>query len=631
MLFLSYAGEDDETAREIADWFDTQGLEVYLWQDHRSGQFIEEIETSINKADAFLALMSPNFLASPWCRRERELAMFREKELRVRDPAATFIHVLKVKDTAYAETGFLRSYDWLDLTAERDKERTFRDLADRLRSSSPPDSAASGIISPSGESPFFRNRRDELNKVLGGLTNASGPHFWLMIAPPQLGKTWFLDRLSAEIAETPPQPSHWVARMVDLREQPLDVRSNAGMLLAQLFGRNSSITIESNALRNVAQEISQIGRPYLCLLDSAELLKEDTAVTVRRCLSQIYNLVQRAGNINVRLGLVVASRREDEWRGVFPHPGLSPLALTEFKEHIVQQALRDLAYQMGRTFEPSAFAQNATLVHHLSEGLPALLVRCLQWVRIEQFLELERLEEEELFAQLAHPYVQEGLLSQDSLFPWGRGQIPPSSRGQLGEPRRALDSAFRVLAPYRLFTQSHLRHHFDLDPDLRSSLENLGWPIEDLWKAISATALLKRPLNEPWQEIHGAIRKLLYRYYYRSDEDRAKAHREARNFVEIWADKQTGTEQVVGLVECLWHDAALLRLTGPRKMVEAMTESGRRLSQALSPSPAFTATELREYAAERMRNDEEFEGALRYYPGLFDRLVAVVLAPSQES
>lgn len=628
MLFLSYAGEDDETAREIARWLGARGFEVYLWQEHRGGQFIEEIETAINKADAFLALMSPSFLVSPWCRRERELAIFREQELRANDSASPFIYILMAKETSYAETGFLRSYDWVDLSVRRDKERALHNLIERLRSSGPPESALPGVISPGRESPFFRNRRDELNKVLGGLTNASGPHFWLVIAPPQLGKTWFLDRLSAELAEIPSQPSHWMARLVDLREQPLDVRSDAGALLARLFGHRSSITIESNALRNIAQKISKIGRPYLCLLDSAELLKEDTANTLRLCLSQIYNLVQDAGDINVRLGLVVASRREDEWRGVFPHPGLSPLALTEFKDHVVQQALRDLAYQMGRTFAPMTFTHNAAFVHNLSEGLPALLVRCLQWVRTEQFYELSRLEQEDLFVQLAHPYVQDGLLSQDSLFPWGHWQIPPRSRGQLGEPMRALDSAFRVLAPYRLFTQSHLRHHFGLDLDLRSALEDLGWSMEDLWKAISGTALLRRPLNEPWQEIHGAIRRLLYRYYYRSDEERAKAHREARNFVEIWADKQTGTEQVIGLVECLWHEAIVLRLTESGRTKEALTESARRLSQALSPSPAFTSTELREYAAERMRNDEEFEEALRYVPGLFEELIAVALGPS---
>ena len=51
----------------------------------------------------------------------------------------------------------------------------------------------------SGE-PVFLNREQELENVLRGLTNASGPHFWLVVGPPQLGKTWFLDRIGKDLA-----------------------------------------------------------------------------------------------------------------------------------------------------------------------------------------------------------------------------------------------------------------------------------------------------------------------------------------------------------------------------------------------------------------------------------------------
>jgi hypothetical protein len=151
--------------------------------------------------------------------------------------------------------------------------------------------------------------------------------------------------------------------------------------------------------------------------------------------------------------------------------------------------------------------------------------------------------------------------------------------------------------------------------------------MEDLWKAISNTALLSQPLNEPWQEIHSAIRRLLYRYHYKSEEERAEAHSAARRFVEVWADRQVGTEQVVGLVECLWHEASALRLTESSRVEEALSESARKLSQALTPSSAYTVEELRGYAAARMRNDEEFGEALRDFPSLFNRLIAIILAP----
>jgi hypothetical protein len=622
MLFLSYAEEDGDTASEVAERLRERGLEVWRWQapENRAGQFIEQIEKAIGAADAFLALLSPSFLASPWCRMERDLALHREQDLRAANPAAAFIRVLKIIDGAYRDAGFLRNYDWVDLASPASRLAALQDLLPHLRpdsKASPPGTGPGGLDLTS---PLFRNRHDELKKVVRGLTNAAGPHFWLVITPPQLGKTWFLNRVSAEVLVA--EPTGWAARSIDLREQPADVRADPGAILARLFGLAAPIAAEPKTLLAIARAISRSGKSHLCLLDSAELLDEATARILRSCLSQIYRLVQRAGKIDVRLALIVASRREDEWRGVTPAPRLYPLPLTEFKVDVVQDTLRDLAKQMGRSFGPDEFEHNAVLVHRLSEGLPALLVRCLQWIRAEEWLAMDRLDSPELFAELAHPYIREELLSPESLVP-GRDV-------QAREPRRALDEAFRVLAPYRLFTQSHLRHHLGSDRAFETILEDLGWSMEDLWKAISATALLLRPLNEPWQEIHSAIRRLLYRYYYTSSTQRAEAHREARKFVEVWADRQAGKEQVIGLVECLWHEAAVLRLSGSAETERALSESARTLSQALKPSSAYTLTELREYAAERMRNDEEFQEVLSD-PELFNALVGLVVAPRQES
>jgi hypothetical protein len=619
VLFLSYAEEDDKTALEIAKWLGEQGMEVYVWQHSRGGRFITQIEDAINRADAFIALISPHYLCSDWCGKERDLAMQRERDIKAADgPAAAFIHVLKIRDTPGRDAGFLRIYDWVDLTNPRNKEGALDSLASRLKLRSQTGSAGAGPTSPGPGSQSFRNRRDELDRVLRGLNNASGPHFWLVTAPPELGKTWFMRQLSAELASA--EPARWVATRVDLRDQAIDVRGDAELLLPRLFGLSSSIRTGPEVLRDIAQQICRSGYSRLCLLDSAELLNQETGRTLRSHLSDVYHLVQQAGNIDVRLALIVASRREEEWRGVTPDPRLRQLALTEFKVDVVQEALHDLAGEMRSTFDAATFQQNAALVHRLSEGLPALLVRCLQWIRTEQWLDMGRLESQDLFEKLAQPYIEQGLLSQDSLV--------PCSREQPGEPRRrALDRAFRVLAPYRVFTQSHVRHHLASDSVFAEALGDLGWSIEDLWRAISGTALLSRPLNEPWQEIHAAIRRLLYRYFYTSDAHRAEAHREARQFVEVWADRQAGKEQVIGLVECLWHEAAFLRLSQSAEMEEALSESARKLSQALKPSSAYTIAELREYAAERMRNDEEFQTGVGDMPGLFNRLVGVVEAP----
>jgi hypothetical protein len=655
VLFLSYAEEDAETALEIAEQLGNRGIIVFHWRDpsRRGGQFIKQIEEAIKSADAFLALLSPHFLASSWCRRERELALQREQDLQASEPDLVFVHVLQILATPNSDAGFLRSYDWLDLTNPDSKDVTLTELARRLlpgsenRDAAPgelasrlaprtedkpaapgepasrlmpgsePESGSSQEPGPDPGSPKFRNREDELEKVLRGLVNAAGPHFWLVIAPPQLGKTWFLQRVIADAALS--GSAGWVTNLVDLRAQPSDVLGDPAAILACLFEVTPPATTGERTLRSIAREIVHSKKPYLCLLDSAELLDKQTATTLRSCLSQIYRYVQEGRQNGVRLGLIVASRREDEWRGVTPNPRLSPLPLTEFKADVVQQALDQLAVDMERNFSPAELAKNAALVHQLTEGLPALLVGCLQWIRAEEWVGMERLESQELFDELTDRYIRKGLLTRDSLFPGGQGKAD--------EPLHALEQAYRVLAPYRLFTQSHLRHHLESDQPFSSALKGQRWHMEDLWRAISGTALLSRPLNEPWQQIHGAIRRLLHRHYYKSAEHLIEAHSEARKFVEVWAERQVGKEQVIGLVECLWHEATVLRLSNPAEMEQRLSQSARTLSRALTQSPAYTVEELRDYASERMRNDEELEEVVSNADGLFSRLVDIVVTP----
>lgn len=467
-------------------------------------------------------------------------------------------------------------------------------------------------------SPVFRDRQDELHKVLHGITSAAGPHFWLVVAPPQLGKTWFLERLSADSSLS--EPVTWLVKKVDLRAQPRELCGDAATILTLLFGRELPATIDQGTFRGLAREITKSGQPYLCLLDSAELLTEETAHILRECFSQIYQLVQEAGADTVRLALIVASRRDSEWRGITPSPRLAALPLVEFHAEVIQEALHDLASEMGRSFPSSALLENAARVHRLTEGLPALLIRCLQWIRTNEWIAIDqRLEDPRRFAEIAASYIQHELLTPGSLL--------PASEGESEEKLRALVHAYRVLVPYRLFTQSHLRHHLESDAEFRDSMLAAGWAVQDLWRAIGETALLRRPLNEPWQEIHAAIRRLLYRYFYETDAERERVNNEARKFAELWADGQVGTEQVIGFVECLWHEARALGVRKPAEMEQRLAESARKLSGSLRESAAFTLPELRLFIVERMMNDEELQEAVSSVDGLFGRLVAIVSRP----
>lgn len=625
MLFLSYAEEDESAAAQVAAWLRSQHVEFYDWQDpqRRANRFIEGIEKAILRADAFLVLLSPSYLASIWCRRERDLALQREQDLRVSDPDAVFIYVLRVIEGDYRDAGFLRGYDWLDLS-QGVHDKALGPLAARLK----PSSGGAVVTSakahiPAEESEQFRNREDELQRVLRGLTGAGGPHFWLVVAPPQLGKSWFLNRISELLAG--PDYS-WTTRLVDIRQQPERTRHDARAILRRLFppGRpdtpghrdNQLIQLNQPTYEDIATNICAARTSHLLLIDSAELLDERTASSLRSAFGQISRAVQRGHLPEIRLAAIVASRQEADWRGLRPNSRFTQLPLTEFSHDVVAEALRDLAENMGRSTQPEkTFQRYAADAHQLSEGLPALLVSCLEWVRRTQWVTMHRLSSRPVFAELACPYIRDTLLTQESLIPAGYRQP-----GEL----HALLQAFRVLAPYRLFTQSHLRHHLDSDLAFSQAIASLSWSMEDLWQAISRTTLLMRPLDEPWQAICPAIRRLLYRYCYQTPESCRAAHREAGKVVDAWTVEQVGKEQVVGLIESLWHEAALLRLSEPESLRASMCESAGALVRALRGSAAYTTDELRDYAARKLADDGELQEAIRRSAGLLSALIGIV-------
>jgi hypothetical protein len=624
LIFLSYADEDRGVAAAVVAALESRNISVYNWREHRGTRIIDQMQSMLNHATAYLALMSPNFQAAPWCRRELHFALVRDNEMD-RGPDWPFVYVLAVGDVSYRDAGFMSAYDWLQLDELDSLVNKLAELSHRFPPSVERDEAGDRESRPAFSTYAFRNRQDELERVSQGLQSLGGSHFWLVIAPPQLGKSYFISEVATQAANHPQRP--WTTRLVNLREWMPEWRNDVRMILGHLFGKNLPVATGANSLARIAHEIIGNRRQHLCVLDSAELLDRKTAAKLRSCISQIYDDVRNCGDVNVKLALIVASRRDDEWRGVTPIPRLEPVRLTEFKQIVIEDSLRDLEEQMGRSYPPYDRMHQAALVQDLSEGLPALLVASLNWiredlwVRLNQWVRNNRPAETAVFAQLAYPYVEKGLLSQDSLMPGITDRL---------EPRMvALEHTLRVLAPYRFFTQSHLRYHLTQDQVFSAAIEQAGWELEDLGRAISGTALLSRPLNEPWQALDGTVRRLLFRYYYRSDADKIGAHQRARNYVEEWVKGQTGTEQVVGLVECLWHEATTLGLTSPEQIESALCLSAQRMFGSLQPSSAYSETELRSFGARRIREDDELAGTLSIADGLLDKL-ADIAEPRQE-
>jgi TIR domain-containing protein len=623
-IFLSYAREDAEVARVVYDRLCARNHTVFNWQapENDGKRFIEATEEAIRNANYFLALMSPSYLASNWCREERNFAIRCEHE---RAGGATqFMQVLQVSQVSYRDAGYIGNYAWRDMTSPDSVASVLEALIEDMNQEAKPSPEPPSVETADNQGTLsrelvFRNREDELEKVLRGLANAAGPHFWLVIGPPRLGKTWFLERVCKDLPDSP----EWVINRIDLREEPPEVREDAGRLLSRMF-RRSMAAVDLESLRAIAIEISKSRQPHLCVLDSAELLDAATVASLRDHLQPIYQRVRQAGVSSSRLALIVASRQDEGWRGLRPDPRLASLPLTEFTVDVVQTALRGLG--ADRTIGEESYWDYATLAHNLTEGLPALLSLCLRWVVDQGWTDLDRMADAEIFRNVAGQYIESDLLTSASFF--------PGDTRQGNDELLALRSAYRLLAPYRLFTQSHLQHHLEQDPDLTDILGRLNWSAADLWEAITRTALLSRPTTEAWQRIHPAVRRLLYRYFYESGglaEDAAlagvEAHGEAGRFIKYWSENQDGTEQVVGLVESLWHDANVLLTSSPGEAASELIASARKLSEDLRPSRAYTLLELRAYAEKLMRGDEEFQRAFSPIDGLFERLVAVVLRP----
>jgi hypothetical protein len=601
-VFLSYAKEDQAAAEELVTWFRGQGIEPFWWQDERQrgGRFITKIEDAIGSVDLFVVLMSPDYLTSRWCRDESQLAMQREKD----SGGDGFVRVITVARTPRAGAGFLRNRDWLDLTPPRGPAKLAAIAAALGQAHSLP---------AAHRPPVFRNRDDELNTIVTALAVTGGRDLWVVISPPRMGKSWFLAQLAKDVSS---RVANCSVRLLDVQGSPLELRGDPVRLLGALLDLGEPLIpptgpLSALALRRVAAAVSRRDRPEVYLLDSADLLDPVCAKQLRAFLTVIYNSIPLAGRAHSRFSVVVGTRRHDEWKGLgggITGQRFHPVALTEFGVDVVHQALAELP----RTFDPGRLRDCAMRLHRLSEGLPALLVRGLRWAEDGEFLDLDSSDGDETFDEVARPYIRDDLLSADSLLPLG-GE-------NLVRAKALLERALRVLVAYRLFTQSHLRYHVAADDGFRAALHEAGWTLDDLWKAVSRTALLKRPLEEPWQLIEPPIRRLLYRYYYGTEQARCAAHATARLFYEGWTDKNAGKEQGVVLVECLWHEASRRVIDRPTTMAAELPEVAAALAADFVNSPIYESVEFSEFVAMRLREDEEFQLVLHEFDGLFERV-----------
>ena len=467
--------------------------------------------------------------------------------------------------------------------------------------------------------PHFLDRDSELDEVYNGVTSLEGNRFWLTVASPQLGKTWFLRQIPEMVRKR--WRDRWVVRWVDARDLPPEIAGDADAILLMMLGLRPRDGAGLADAHDIAKGMIRDSQYHLCLLDSAELLDDRTIYRLRQHLSEIDEHI-RATGADARIAVIAASRRDRGWTGLDPARLPQIRRLAEFSVPVVRESLEELAERTGRRIATPELNQHAVRVHQLSEGLPALLTGCLDWTG-QNWWELDRLRDGDIFHEIAAPYVEDVLLSPGSLR--GSGRLPTD------EQQEAIRQTLRALSPFRIFTGSHLSDLAD-HGGLRDALTRVGWSAHDLWTAVSDSDLLYRSEKGAWLMIDPPIRRLLFRYWYPSEAERGRVNREALAFLQPFALHQSGTDAADMLVECLWHMAQALILSERSAELEpSMTGLAGDLSARLEPIGSADIAYLRDYAAERISGDLELWEALRDIRGLFDRVVGTVLHPEPEN
>jgi hypothetical protein len=555
-VFISYAEEDGDWARRIAIRVEQAGHSVYYFRDpNQRGKIIyDTIATEVKKARFFLSLLSPHYQSSPWCQAEFAAAFHLSMDAKEKGYDYS-IFVLKVENVDQRELGFERIFDQFDLTgqnAESELENLFGKLTRMVKNAPSP----SGTTAKTSSWLPFRNREKELEGIIKELVNPAGNHFHLVVAAPQMGKTRIIHHLLFEMARL--GETDWRPQPVDLREATIDDRSNIVNLWSRFFQegtRNAKTNLLPILTANAARQIIRSQRSWLLLLDSAELLSNETAKQLRELLGHTITKLEEQG-LGDRLGFVAASRMTiRSLNGMIPSPEFHNSLLTEFKVNVIADALQDAGREMGLKHQRRFYNELAERVRRATEGLPALLVEYVEWIKREAFLfKPEHIESESLFRKIARPYIENSLLSAHALVPdWVEAN-------EVEKARQALVQLILKTSVFRLVTTSHLNFLSRKDQELNAALEYLRESRRDPFDVFSNLPVVV-PGEEPWRTTYTAIRRLLFRYQYGSNDKRAKAHQHAQAIYRDWHDLPPGTDKVHFLIEQLWHESEYVRLS----------------------------------------------------------------------
>ncbi|MBZ0285037.1 MAG: toll/interleukin-1 receptor domain-containing protein [Anaerolineae bacterium] len=562
-LFISYAHVDIGQVKQIVDILND--LDYLTWFDRRltpGKDWRSQLQEAISACDAFLYVISPESLASEWC--QWEFAQAVEKGIPIM-PAL-------IRETSNLPE-CIKKIQWVDFT-QGITVTSVSKLVNGLQHI-PPSEIPTTPHNPSGEpthakdnimfldtdsQPGFQNREEELDTIVdSNLMIYGGERFFLINAGPQMGKSWLTHKVENKLLLT----EKWVIKKVDLRTET-DARIDVNRLISLYFNERESNGITDKLLQKCAIDISKSNKSLLCVLDSAELLEEKTEELLRSYLSEIYHYLSSTGREDITFGFIAASRRiHPHWKGLPLTPRFKIVSLTHFKLPVVKKSLRDMAATQKRNLSNDWYETNAQLLYDETEGLPALLTKYMTEIRENDYIAPQTILEFETFEKLAVPYVEHVLLSAKNLIPSGGEGIE--------HKRKVLRELLMYLSSFRIFSPPHIKYILENGaniPALQSILGELNWSEYDLWSNLKRTYLTE-PVPQIYpSRIYVPIRRLLFRYNFRSQEAQINIHHQASEFYKDWWSHETSEDIIVYLfVEYLWHYSEYLRLSANPDLV----------------------------------------------------------------
>lgn len=592
-VFLSYSSKDSGVAGTLVKLLKKHDFTVFAYEEGDLGEFVATIAEELERADRFIALLSRHYQQSRWCMTEWNTAYRLSTASETNRPVITVCEVGEFDEPLQA---FLGNYARQDL-------RT------------PVEEKLSALLSTLGIGPeivdvgMFRNREEELRSLLDALKLTSGQDLWVVAAPPRMGKSWFLQKVKQRLTDD----SWGETRLLDLARHPQLWSAPADivvkLLSVDLEPDGDSLT--EDEIATIASAVSKRQNHQLYLLDSAERLERETVKEVRAALTEVYaHLSERL--LRKRFSVIIGTRQPEPWKGLgrYRQCRFRTLNLSEFKLDVIEEAVGD-----GVDAEDSLIRKAAVLLQRESDGLPALLSAWLDWAHTRNLIGIEQgARSSRTFEDVTAKYVKKDLLTHDVLFPSGVKNAPAA--------KKALDDTLKALAPYRLITQSHLKFQYDGNDELRSSVASAGWNMEDLWGALNKTSLLE-PRNSLWRVISPPIRRVLYRYYYRTHVVQLAAHQQAKQCYQRWTVNEAGTEQVEMMKECLWHELCQ-QLLQPSPVRQALPEAAGRLAREFLNSTHYTPGEFVAGVQNLLIEDDEFQLALQDHDGLFQEVLTAI-------